>query len=1209
MKHLAPQDDRSALCQRLASLSKISCQKGWKQHLGELNLEKSEALPIAIAPDPVSWATWETAPLNDRDHIAWDQGRRVLWLGQVLQLPGQNQGYDLRGLQAKLALGWWAEAAQIFVNGQLVQEGDLFDCNARILLTEAAQGGESFRVAVRLVSPGHDPGALVHSELQFEGGLNRSIDSFGPQKQPEAAFIAQELLVLAHYIPQEPQIAQDLDDALVDLPKQLEQLQAGQITTADLDRSLAQIRQTLLPWSAFLKQRTLYLLGHAHLDLAWLWPIAETWEAAERTFRSVLSLQKDFPELIFGHSSPALFAWFQKHQADLFAEMQAGFAAGSWEAIAGLWVEPDAVVSGGEALVRQVLYGQRYTAEQLGQGNRVAWLPDTFGFGWQLPQILKQGGIQWFLTQKLSWNDSNTFPHALFHWQAPDGTAIPAVMTASIGQGVDPVAMATAAQRWEQQTGLKISLWLPGVGDHGGGPTRDMLEQVRRWSRSPFFPRLRWSQLHEFLDEIHCNLGNSIPLPTWDQDLYLELHRGCYTTHGDQKRYNRQTEHHLYAAELWASCASVVTGSEYPAHLLEKAWKKVLFNQFHDILPGSSIPEVYETANPHWDAALDIATTVQTQALHTLATAIDLPEAPHPTARPYLLFNALNWDRTELVEIPGLGRDHQTYRVFDAQNQPLATQISAEVTLLFQATVPALGYALVWIWPDCDSQFPPPPAPDPSYPAATWDAHTLTLTNAFLRVTLDPHSGEITECIDRPQDRSILAAPGNQFQFFRDRGQYWDAWNIDPNYGQYPLEPAQLLSLTALETGPLRVRVRGVWQFNQSRVTQDYCLEARSPLLKIVTQVDWRETHVLWKVAFPLSLPAPVVALNTSLESSPALMPDPTPLFTTEIACGAQQRPLKRQTPQEQAQWEVPMHRWADLSTPEQGVSLLNDCKYGCDAAIIDGQGQDTTISDTQSPKTTSKRTSDPDFIASNPPSSGTAAPSTPDSGTLASDTLASHTTVQLRLTLLRSPLWPNPHADRGLHHFTYALHSHSGPWQGSHTVNRAYELNQPLIGRWGDRSASGDPDPASSENSAVLPPTASLLRISSPDRPHTTWIPMALKRSEDNPQSWILRGYESEGQSDRFQVTGLLPLKPQGCVNGLEEPQTVAEIPVVTPTVIPADIPADTPTAIPAASPEQAPTARTASSAFPDPAMTWPIQPWQITSLQLRPESQAYPG
>ncbi|MGA1626172.1 MAG: hypothetical protein ACO4AJ_11210, partial [Prochlorothrix sp.] len=224
-------------------------------------------------------------------------------------------------------------------------------------------------------------------------------------------------------------------------------------------------------------------------------------------------------------------------------------------------------------------------------------------------------------------------------------------------------------------------------------------------------------------------------------------------------------------------------------------------------------------------------------------------------------------------------------------------------------------------------------------------------------------------------------------------------------------------------------------------------------------------------------------------------------------------------------------------------------------------------------------------------PSSGTAAPSTPDSGTLASstlasgtlasDTLASHTTVQLRLTLLRSPLWPNPHADRGLHHFTYALHSHSGPWQGSHTVNRAYELNQPLIGIWGDRSASGDPDPASSENSAVLPPTASLLRISSPDRPHTTW----------------------------FQVTGLLPLNPQGCVYGLEEPQTVAEIPVVTPTVIPADIPADTPTAIPAASPEQAPTARTASSAFPDPAMTWPIQPWQITSLQLRPESQAYPG
>ncbi|MGA1264581.1 MAG: alpha-mannosidase, partial [Prochlorothrix sp.] len=1166
------------LCQKLSRLGSIPSQTGWKQFLGEGSIETI----TAAAP----WDNWPEGTMNDRGHIAWDQGRQVLWLVRELRLPAQEGGYDLRGLEAKLALMWWAEAAQIFVNGHLVQEGDLFDCSARILLTEATQGGEVFQIAVRLVSPGHDPGALVKTELQFEIGADRPVESLEADQQPEPQFIAQEFLTLLHYAPQNPQILQDLTQALAPLPDLLTQLQAAQTTTATLQHFLAQTRQSLLPWSDFLKERSISLLGHAHLDLAWLWPIAETWEVAERTFRSVLNLQKTFPELIFGHSSPALYAWFQKHRSDLFAEVQAGFQAGTWEAIAGLWVEPDAVVSGGEALVRQVLYGQRYVEQELGQINRVAWLPDTFGFGWQLPQILRQGGVDWFLTQKLTWNDTTSFPHALFHWQSPDGTEIQAMMTASIGKGVDPLEMVTAAAQWEQKTGLKLSLWLPGVGDHGGGPTRDMLEQVRRWQRSPLFPYLQWTKLHDYLDEISQGLEinqnpatltastpltspsaasaspevpqsleslksleapeaskstapippQSLPLPRWSQDLYLELHRGCYTTHGDQKRYNRQAEHQLYEAELWASCATLLTKSTYPKAELETAWKRVLFNQFHDILPGSSIPEVYETANPYWEAALATAATVKARSLQQLAQSIALADRPHPEAQPWLVFNALAWDRTAVIELPvPISPEITSFRVYNPQSQALPTQISEQHTLLVLTTVPALGYTLLWVSPDRSPLDPTQPQTPPNSSPCTWNPQNLTLSNEFLEVTLDPRTGEIAAIWDRQLGQDLLYAPGNQFQFFRDRGQYWDAWNIDPNYEQNPLESATLVSLTALETGPLRVKVRGVWQFNQSRIVQDYCLEQRSPQLQLITTVEWQETQVLWKVAFPLEIGSTtkIPPANSQNSDHSPEEPDNSLEFTTEIACGAMQRSLNPQTPQEQAQWEVPIHRWADLSrvgpepqgakdgagnpgnaprsTESWGVSLLNDCKYGCDAQ------------------------------------------ETPQGS-------------QLRLTLLRSPLWPNPHADRGQHQFTYALYSHGGNWQGGQTVQQGYNLNQPLTAINLASIGENSPSPAQ-----ILPQSGSLLRItvgdstgdrpdrsnlvnpgdqdnpsnpSSPGNPSNppqpvTWIPMAFKQQEDHPNQWILRGYESEGQQKQLQFTGLLLemglLTRSGVVNGLE--------------------------------------------------------------------------
>ena len=255
-----------------------------------------------------------------------------------------------------------------------------------------------------------------------------------------------------------------------------------------IERSLAKVHTEIEKVSAnYINSLKLKLLGHAHLDLAWLWDIKETWQAAQRTFSSVLNLQQDFPELIFCHSTPALYEWIEQNRPDLFHQIKQQVEFGKWEVAAGLWVEPEFNIVGGESIVRQVLYGQRYVWEKFGRLSTVAWLPDSFGFCWQLPQFLQGGGIKYFVTQKLRWNDSTEFPFEVFWWEVPDQSRILSVMLPLIGESIEPVKMAKYACEWQVETGLKNVLWLPGVGDNGGGPTRDMLEIYRRWQDTGFF--------------------------------------------------------------------------------------------------------------------------------------------------------------------------------------------------------------------------------------------------------------------------------------------------------------------------------------------------------------------------------------------------------------------------------------------------------------------------------------------------------------------------------------------------------------------------------------------------------------------------------------------------------------------------------------------------------------------------------------------------
>ncbi|NEP17889.1 MAG: alpha-mannosidase, partial [Leptolyngbya sp. SIO4C1] len=626
--------------QRLRCCSQQSIQSAWHWQLGDVPHET-----VLQSPLPQSWPI---APLNQRQHIAWAKGQQVLWLYQQIVVPAALHGYSLDGLTLRLALTWWAEDAQIFIDGSLVQAGDLFDCFTRLCLGSAVTAGETFEVAIRLISPGHDAGALVRSHLCYEAPARLGLPS------PEPGFVADELEVLQHYAQTlAPERLSAIEQAIaaIDWSALAKGQTAPQSASGGEQRwafhqSLAQVRSQLQSHGDWVKQRQLHCLGHAHLDLAWLWPVADTWQAAERTFQSVLNLQQDFPELTYTHSSPALFDWLEQHRPALFQAVQQKVKEGTWGIDAGLWVEPELNIVSGESIARQILYGQRYCQAKFGSISKIAWLPDTFGFCNQLPQLLQLGGIEVFATQKLRWNDTNPFPHELFLWQALDGSEVLGWTLPPIGTDFDPIQIAQYAASWENQTGLGQALWLPGVGDHGGGPSRDMLERSRRWAASPFFPKVRFSSAIGFLE---AALPTQTELPVWSDELYLELHRGCYTTHADQKQANRHGEALLYQAELWSSIAQIVARHSYPKAALAQAWKTLLFNQFHDILPGSAVPEVFVDANQGWAAVKQSGQQAVDEALDAIAAHISWPSPPHPDAKPLLVFNALSWERSEVV--------------------------------------------------------------------------------------------------------------------------------------------------------------------------------------------------------------------------------------------------------------------------------------------------------------------------------------------------------------------------------------------------------------------------------------------------------------------------------------------------------------------------------------------------------------------------------
>ncbi len=643
----------------------------------------------------------------------------------------------------------------------------------------------------------------------------------------------------------------------------------------------------------FEQKPTIVVTGHTHIDVAWLWRVRETRQKMARSMATALSLMQDFPDYRFMYNQCVLLDYLAEDYPDLLGRISAEVKSGRFEIEGALWLEPDVNIAGGEALVRHILYGVDYHRKTFGVRPKMIWLPDTFGYSASLPQLMDKSGLDTFVTHKLSWNDTNRMPNETMFWQGIDGTKVAAYFlttqpydSKSIGTTYCPNLKATHVMgTWRRhgQQALNSELFLVyGHGDGGGGPTREMLQNIRRMERGiPGCPKVEHAPMRPFFERLLSRMqAEPERFPTWVGELYAEFHRGTLTSVAKNKRNNRLAEIALREIETLAVMAEQFRNVPYPADEIRRLWDIVMLNQFHDILPGSSIGAVYDDSDDDYTRFFAAADELK----QTLTDAL----VEHGTRR---LLNTVGrtrdgWLMTDTA--PPVGQAQAVERADGSVSHLLAVR-----------DVPALSL--------CDLG---------RHLCAVTDALTVSethLENERVSIRFDA-SGRMTSIFDRQNAREILpqGAFGNELQAFRDMPAQFDAWDIDADFEDQPYPLDKLASVRVVERGPLRAAIRFEWHYERSRIVQIVSLAAGAAQVEIDCFIDWHEHNTLLKAAFP-------VAVNAASVDA-------------EIQFGHVRRASHRNTSWDSARFECSMQRWVDVSEPGFGIALLNDCKYGYDA-------------------------------------------------------------------------------------------------------------------------------------------------------------------------------------------------------------------------------------------------------------------------------------
>jgi len=950
------------------------------------------------------------------------------WIRKEIVLPERRLGEPLGG-SLKLLVSV-DDYGYMWINGE---PKGYFPWNGEFLLTEDAKPGDRFTIAILAVNTG---GPLRLIRARIEDGkpnpLEREIDDFVLSLRT-----AQKLLGFDTYQTNsagkfDPGVDRSSSDRqekarLAELLQQqartidVQALAEGRVE--EFKRSLNHAREGLLPVRQFVKRFTLVFNSNAHIDAAWLWRKGETIEVCTNTFTSVLNMMDARPDFTYTQSAAAYYDWMERLQPEIYRRIAKRVDEGRWEVIGGMWIEPDCNLIGGESWNRQLLYAKRFFSSKLGANVRIGWNPDSFGYNWNMPMFYRMAGIDAFITQKIGWNDTNVFPHRLFWWQSPDSSRILAYFPFDyVNEVSDPYRIIDWLRQYEANTGFQHMMVLFGVGDHGGGPTDEMLDRIERLRGLDIYPTIEYGTAEQYLGWLKNQDLSKVPV--WNDELYLEYHRGTYTTQAKTKAQHRQSEQLLTNAEKFSLFASEL-GRPYNGKALESAWRKVLFNQFHDILPGSSIREVYIDADEDYATARTIGRYELNASLKDVAARAKTNGTGGDFAA--VVFNSLSWDRTDLARVPLPEGSDDAYVIADHTGKSLPSQIvrTGPTTreLLFVATdVPALGYRTYAMKKG-----------QPSAAKSTLKMDGTTIENSRYRVRVDPATGWISAITDKALSKELLSGPGNALQVLEDRPRAWDAWNIGLTGVEYP---TTLRSVELIEQGPVRtvLRVKRDYRkpgteadyptrdFPTSFFIQDIILYDGVDRIDFVTEADWWETKTMLKVAFPLSV------TDTSA--------------TYEIPYGTIRRTTQQRNGLDSAKFEVSTHRWADLSNNEFGVSLMNRAKYGYDT-----KGS------------------------------------------------------TMRISLLRSPVWPDPTADRGKHTMEYSLFAHKGRWDDAAVVHKGYAYNVPLL-------VVTEP-----LHNGTLPVEHSFLSFTCDGGVLTT-----AKKAEDS-DAWVLQWYDAEGKAGQATI------------------------------------------------------------------------------------------
>ncbi len=620
-------------------------------------------------------------------------------------------------------------------------------------------------------------------------------------------------------------------------------------------------------------------VGHAHIDTGWLWPVRETIRKCGRTFASQIALMEKYPDYVFGASQPQHYQFVKTHYPVLYEDIKKYVKKGNWELQGGMWVEADCNIISGESMVRQFLHGKNFFMDEFGCDVRNLWIPDVFGYSVAMPQIMQKAGIEFFLTQKISWSQFNEFPHNTFRWRGIDGSEVVVHFPPedSYNSPMLPRNQIKAQNSFKEGHFLDQFMSLYGIGNGGGGPKEEHIERARRMADLEGCPKVKFGRSDAFFARLSSRAGR---LPVWDGELYLELHRGTLTTQARTKKGNRRLERKLREVEF---VYSALPPSEYPAAELDRLWKTLLLNQFHDILPGSSIHRVYEVAEKEYADSLAACERLIGEA------------ADHLQGRgkaTITLVNSLSTAFRGAVELPPSW--HGTGAA-DARGRMLPVHLDSEGAVVM-VDIPACSALTIRKSGEATAA----PAP----------ADAMVLENGLVRYELG-NDGTVLSAFDKELRRQMLrpGAAGNLLSLYVDRPANWDAWDIDISYENELVENARGVAVTPLGKSEVRQGVKFRLEIGDSRIEQKIYLHAGSKRLDFHTTVEWNERHRMLRVSFPSAVRAREA--------------------TCDIQFGFVRRPTHRNTGWDMAKFEVAAHKYADISNDDFGLALLNDCKYG----------------------------------------------------------------------------------------------------------------------------------------------------------------------------------------------------------------------------------------------------------------------------------------